>query len=123
MQFIARRLGSFRYAFAGIGHVIRTQRNAWIHAVISLSVIGIGAWLRLARIEWALIALAMGVVWAAEIINTALEALVDLAAPEPHPRARIAKDCAAAAVLVTAIMAVVIGLLVLGPPLWEKVGL
>ena len=122
MQFIAQRLRSFRYAFAGISYVIRTQRNAWIHAAISLGVIIVGVWLDLARIEWALIALAMGVVWAAEIMNTALEALVDLVAPEPHPLAKIAKDCAAAAVLVTAIMAVVIGVLVLGPPLWEKVG-
>ena len=123
MQFFAQRLRSFRYAFSGIGYVIRTQPNAQIHAVISVSVIIAGVWLDLARMEWALIALAMGVVWAAEIMNSALEVLVDLVAPKPHPLAKIAKDCAAAAVLVTAIMAVVIGLLVLGPPLWEKIGL
>lgn len=122
MQFVSHRLRSFRYAFAGIGYVIRTQPNAWIHAVISLGVIILGAWLDLARIEWALIVLAMGVVWAAEIMNSAIEAVVDLVSPEPHPLAKVAKDCAAGAVFVTAIMAVVVGLLVLGPPLWAKVG-
>ncbi len=123
MQFLVRRLRSFRYAFAGISYVIRTQRNAWIHAMISACVISMGVWLDLTRAEWALIVLTMGVVWTAEIMNTALETLVDLVSPEPHSLAELAKDCAAAAVLVAASMAVVIGLLVLGPPLWEKVGL
>jgi diacylglycerol kinase len=123
VRFVAQRLRSFRYAFAGISYVIRTQHNARIHAAISAGVIVVGAWLEIARMEWALIALAMGVVWAAEIMNSAIEALVDLASPESHSLAKIAKDCAAGAVMITAIMAVVVGLLVLGPPLWEKIGL
>lgn len=120
-QFIARRAASFRYAFAGIGYVLRTQPNAQIHALATLTVVMLGVWLKLAQVEWALLVLAMGGVWGAEIMNSALEALVDLVMPDPHPHAKIAKDCAAAAVLVAAGVAVVIGLLVLGPPLWAKI--
>jgi diacylglycerol kinase len=61
------------------------------------------------------------VVWMAEFMNTALEALVDLASPDYHPLAKVAKDVAAAAVLVGALGAVLIGLLILGPPLWQKI--
>jgi diacylglycerol kinase len=123
IAFVAHRLRSFRYAFAGLGYVLRSQRNAWIHGAITLGVIPLSAWLGLSRSEWALIVLAMGAVWTGEITNTAIEAIVDLASPDPHPLARVAKDCAAAAVLVTSGAAVVIGLLVLGPPLWDRLSL
>lgn len=121
-QFVIRRLASFRYAFAGLGYVLRSQRNAWIHSVITLTVMVLSFWLGLSRSEWGLIVVTIGVVWTAEIFNTAIEATIDLVSPQPHPLARIAKDCAAAAVLVTAGMAVVIGLLLLGPKLWDKLG-
>ena len=114
------RLLSFRHAFSGWWHVLRTQRNAWIHAVISVSVMLAGWWLGLSRLEWAILFLTLGLVWMAEFFNTALEAVVDLASPERHPLAKTAKDVAAAAVLLTALAAVVIGLLVLGPPLWAR---
>ena len=119
-QIITRRAASFRYAFAGIGYVIRTQPNARIHALATLAVLIVGLWLDVARLEWALLTLAMGGVWTAEIMNSALEALVDLVMPDPHPLAKTAKDCAAAAVLVTAGTAAIVGLLVLGPPLWSR---
>ena len=111
------RLASFAHAFAGLVHVLRTQRNAWIHACASLAVITLAAWLRLGTIEWGLLILAMGLVWMAEFINSALEATVDLASPEAHPLARVGKDVGAAAVLIAALAAASIGLLVLGPPL------
>jgi diacylglycerol kinase len=101
--------------------MLRTQRNAWIHAVISTGVFAAGLWLGLSRIEWAMILLTMALVWMAEFVNTALEAVVDLASPDLHPLAKVGKDVAAAAVLVGAITAVLVGLLVLGPPLWERV--
>jgi diacylglycerol kinase len=101
--------------------MLRTQRNAWIHAVISTLVFALGLWLRLGRIEWAIILLTIAVVWMAEFINTALEAVVDLASPDLHPLAKVGKDVAAAAVLVGAITAVLVGLLILGPPLWGRV--
>jgi diacylglycerol kinase len=101
--------------------MIRTQRNAWIHALFSVVVFILGLWLGLSRIEWAIIFLTVGLVWMAEFVNTALEAVVDLASPTHHPLAKVGKDVAAAAVLVGATTAVVVGLLILGPPLWEKV--
>jgi diacylglycerol kinase len=117
----ASRLNSFRHAFAGWWYMLRTQRNAWIHAVISTAVFVLGLWLGLSRLEWAIILVTIAVVWMAEFINTALEAVVDLASPDLHPLAKVGKDVAAAAVLVGAITAVLVGLLILGPPLWGRV--
>jgi diacylglycerol kinase len=115
------RLISFRFALEGILHVLKTQPNAWIHAAISLAVIGVGLWLELSGIEWAILVVMMAVVWVAEFVNTAMEAAVDLATVERHPLAKIAKDTAAGGVLVAAILAVIVGLLILGPPLWARV--
>lgn len=113
---------SFQYAFDGWWYVIRTQHNAWIHAIISIFVLLVGLWMGLPLRDWAVIILAMMTVWTAEFMNTALEALVDLATEEFHPLAKVAKDVAAAAVLVGAIGAVLVGLLILGPPLLQKLG-
>ena len=117
----ASRLASFRHAFAGWGYMLRTQRNAWIHATISTLVFLAGLWLGLNRMEWAIILLTIALVWMAEFVNTALEAVVDLASPDLHPLAKIGKDVGAAAVLIGSIAAMVVGLLILGPPLWAKV--
>ncbi len=117
------RAKSFQYAFDGWWYVIRTQHNAWIHAVISLIVLGMGLWLTLSPRDWAVIILAMMAVWTAEFMNTALEALVDMATEEFHPLAKIAKDVAAAGVLVGAAGAILVGLLIMGPPLMKKLGL
>ena len=111
------RLASFRFAFSGWWYMLRTQRNAWIHAVLSTGVFVLGLWLGLSRTEWAIIVLVIGLVWMAEFVNTALEAVVDLASPDLHPLAKVGKDVAAAAVLVAAGAAVLVGLLILGPPL------
>ena len=115
------RAASFGFAFEGIIYVLRTQPNTWIHGIISISVIGMGLWLGLSKIEWVLLVLAMGIVWTAEIMNTAIEAVVDLASPDLHPIAKVAKDSAAGGVLVSAMMAVIVGALVLGPPLLARV--
>jgi diacylglycerol kinase len=114
------RIRSFGYAFEGWAYVLRTQHNAWIHALFSVVVAGLGLYLRISRQEWAIIVLTLMAVWMGEFLNTALEAVVDMAMPKPHPLAKVAKDVAAAAVLVGACGAVVIGLLILGPPLWAK---
>ena len=115
------RAKSFQYAFEGWWYVLRTQHNAWIHAVISVSVFALGFWLGLPAGDWAVLILAMIVVWMAEFMNTALEALVDMTAPEFHRLAKVAKDVAAAAVLVGAVGAAIVGLLILGPPLWQRI--
>ncbi len=121
-QFWRSRLLAFRYAFAGWGHVLRTQRNAWIHGVMSVLVFAVSMWLGLSRVEWAVILLTVTMVWLAEFINTAIEAVVDLASPQRHELARISKDVGAAAVLITALNSILVGLLILGPPLLHKVG-
>jgi diacylglycerol kinase len=117
--FIITRLKSFRYAITGWWYVVRTQRNAWIHAVVSLVVIVLAFWLQLSRVEWSMIILTIALVWTAEFLNTALEAVVDLASPGRHEQAKICKDVGAAAVLIAAGASVMVGLLILGPPLWE----
>lgn len=113
---------SFRYAFSGLAYLLRSQNNARIHAGISALVLAAGLWLNLSGLQWALIALAAGLVWTAEAFNTAVEGLVDLASPQINPTARIVKDLAAASVLLSAAMAALVGLLVLGPPLLQRVG-
>ncbi len=119
-KFITSRIYSFRHAFSGWWYALRTQRNAWIHAVIATLVFIVSAWLQISRQEWAIIILTATMVFAAEFINTAIEAVVDLASPEKHPLAKVGKDVGAAAVLVAALAAILIGLLILGPPLWAK---
>ncbi len=114
------RLVSFRFAFEGIVHVLKTQPNAWAHTAITIAVTVIGLWLELDRIEWAILVVTMAVVWTAEFVNTAVEATVDLVTGEHRPLAKIAKDAAAGGVLVAATLAVIVGVLILGPPLWVR---
>jgi diacylglycerol kinase len=83
-------------------------------------VILLGWWLGLNRYDWTLITIAICFVWLAEIINTALEAITDLASPEQHPLARVGKDVGAGAVLLASITAIIVGFLILLPPLLEK---
>jgi diacylglycerol kinase len=117
---LERRALSFVYAFEGWGHVLRTQRNAWIHSIISMLVFALAFWLEISRFEWAVLLLTTMTVWMAEFFNTALEAIVDMVMPDYHPLAKTAKDVAAATVLVGALGAILIGLLILGPPLWQR---
>ncbi|HUH97901.1 MAG TPA: diacylglycerol kinase family protein, partial [Anaerolineales bacterium] len=116
-NFLLSRYQSFGHAFRGWWYVLRTQRNAWIHAVASTVVFGFAFWLHVSALDWAVLILTIAMVFAAEFINTAIEAVVDLASPEKHPLAKVGKDVGAAAVLISAIAAVLIGLLILGPPL------
>jgi diacylglycerol kinase len=119
-DFFRTRAYSFRYAFSGWWFVVRTQRNAWIHTVATVIVFTMSLWLKLSRMELAVILIAVTLVWMAEFLNTALEAVVDLACPQQHFLAKVGKDVGAAAVLIAAGSSVLIGLLILGPPLWEK---
>jgi len=115
------RIRSFRFAFAGWWYVLRTQHNTWIHGAISIAVLVLAWWLRLSRQDWAILILAITVVWMGEFANTAVEALVDMTMPEPHPLAKVAKDVAAACVLIGALGAILVGLLILGAPLYERI--
>lgn len=108
---------SFGYAFAGLAYCFRTQRNFRLHIAIAFLAILMGMFLGLSTLEWAVIALLIVLVLAAEMVNTMVESLVDLVTVEYHPLAKVAKDVAAGVVLLTAIGAVVVGLLIFGPKL------
>lgn len=113
---------SFGYAFAGVWYLLRTQRNAQIHCLVGLCALALGAVLRIERWEWLGLALIITIVLAAEGVNTAVEAAVDLAAGGAHhPLAKVAKDVAAGAVLLCAIAAVVVGCIIFLPHLWALV--
>ncbi|MER3446696.1 MAG: diacylglycerol kinase [Candidatus Dadabacteria bacterium] len=112
---IKGRLRSFRCAIKGIAVMVRSQHNAWIHALATFIVCAAGAFFSLSRSEWCWIVLAIVVVWAAEALNTAFEFLADFASPTFHPIAGKAKDVAAGAVLIAALGSAVIGILIIGP--------
>ena len=99
--------------------MLRSQHNAWIHALATAVVVTLGLVIRLSTSEWCWIVLAVMAVWTAEALNTAFEFLTDVASPSFHPLAGKAKDVAAGAVLISAIGSVVIGVLVFGPHLWQ----
>ena len=114
------RVRSFGFALRGLGFVLRTQHNAWIHLVASVLVVLMAYLLEVSRWDWCWLTLAISGVWAAEAFNSAIERLADAAIPEPHPLIAQAKDAAAGGVLAVVAGSVVIGLLVLGPPLWSR---
>jgi len=112
-------IAGFGCAFSGLWYVLRTQRNARVHAAAAILAIVAGIFLRISAIEFAITFVAISGVFIAEIFNTGLEACVDLASPQLHPLAKIAKDVTAGAVLVNAMLAVLIGLCIFGPHLWR----
>jgi diacylglycerol kinase (ATP) len=114
---VAARMRSFRYAVRGVRAVFQSQHNAWIHAAVSMAVIVAGVVVGLSRLEWCLVVGAIMAVWVAESLNTAFEALCDVASPTVHPLVEQAKDIAAGAVLITALGATVTGGLIFGPRL------
>jgi len=119
--FIYSRIAAFGHAFRGWWHVLKTQHNAWIHSMVATIVVAMGLWLKLKPLDWAVIVLTIAMVFTAEFINTAIEAVVDLSSPVHHPLAKVGKDVGAGAVLVAALAGIVIGLLILGPPLWARI--
>jgi len=113
-------LESFRFAFSGLWYALRTQRNTRIHLTIAAAVIALGLWLNLSSVQWAVLTLTIGSVLVSEMLNTVAETLVDLVSPGYHPLAKTVKDVTAGAVLLAAVVSVIVGLLVLGPPLWAR---
>lgn len=114
---------SFGYAFQGIFNTIRTERNIKIHCVAAILVTIFGIWLHISKTEWMICFILFGLILALELVNTAVEATVDLFTGERKPLAKKAKDAAAGAVLVAAIFAAVIGILIFIPKLLEVAGL
>ncbi|WP_245326349.1 diacylglycerol kinase family protein [Hymenobacter wooponensis] len=115
---VRRRVASFGYAFQGVWSALKTEVHLQFHAAATVVVLGLGLYLGLERWEWVAVAVAIGAVWSAELVNTAVETIVNLVSPEYHPLAGRAKDVAAGAVLVMAVAALVVGLLIFGPKVW-----
>jgi undecaprenol kinase len=112
---------SFRCALEGIRHAYRTQRNLRIQLAVASCVVALGSVVGVSRYEWVLLVLTFGLVLSGEIFNTAVENLVDLVCPSYHPLARVVKDLMAGSVLLLSASSVVVGVLILGPPLWAWV--
>lgn len=117
------RLRSLGYALAGWLYMLRWQKNVRIQAAASIAAIVLAFWLQVDRYGIALIVLVITIVWMAEFMNAAVEAVVNLATDEWHPMAKVGKDVAAAAVLLGVVASIIVGLLVLGPPLLLRFGL
>jgi diacylglycerol kinase (ATP) len=117
LRWLVSLIRSFGFAFAGIGAMLRTQRNAQIHTVATIVVALAGFFFGVSLGEWIALILSIGLVLSLEALNTALEAVVDLVSPQPHPLAKKAKDVAAGAVLIGAIGAALVGCLIFIPKL------
>ncbi len=112
---IQRRIKSFYFAISGIKTFLKTQHNAWIHLFATMLVITCGWIYQVSITEWCLLIFAIGLVFTAEAINTAIEYLTDMVSPNYHEKAGKVKDLAAGAVLIAAITAVIIGLAIFFP--------
>ncbi len=118
IAWLTRVVRSFGPAWAGLAWAFRTQGNLRVHAVATILAMGGGLWLRIALWEWCVVLLASGLVWTAELLNTALEVLADRVSLQREESIRRVKDMAAAAVLMAAVVAGVVGLLVFAPKVW-----
>jgi diacylglycerol kinase (ATP) len=112
---LMERVRSFGHALRGLGFMLKSQHNAWLHLGITAGVVAAGFLLRIAADDWRWIVLAIALVWVAEIVNTAFEHLCNVVQPEFHVSVKLAKDVAAGAVLVAAIAAAIIGVAVFWP--------
>lgn len=117
MQTLRNRLRSFRFAFNGILAFLRSEPNGRIHLVATIAVVALASWLGCTLTEWALLTIAMALVWVTEMLNTAIEKTMDLLHPERHSSVKWIKDVAAGAVLVAALAAAVVGGLIFIPKL------
>ena len=113
----AKFIAGFGHAFRGLHYAFNTQRNVRVHIAMALLAIIASVLLHISPLEFALIFIAITGVFIAEMFNTVMELCVDLASPQYHPLAKIAKDVAAGAVLANAILSIIIGLFVFGPHL------
>ncbi len=116
----ANRLRSVKFALAGLIYVLVREPSIQFASVVTVVVIAIGLWLHIPVYNWAFLTLALGLVWVTECLNTAVEAAINIAAPEPHPLAKVGKDVASTAALVSSIVFVIIVVLILLPSIIVK---
>lgn len=105
---------SFTYAGRGVWIFFKTTHNAWVHVFVLTFAVVLGFYFNITRVEWMVLVLIGGFVLAAEAFNTAIEIDIDLTSPQYHPYARDTKDVAAGAVLISAITALIVGLIIFG---------
>ncbi len=115
---VQERINSFKYAFDGLKTLFKEEHNARIHLGVSLFVIALGFYFDVSSLEWICLIFAIGFVFAAEVFNTSLETMADFVSKEQHPQIKKIKDLAALAVLISAITAVIIGLIIFLPKLF-----
>lgn len=111
-------VGAFAAAWNGIRYAVLTQRNMRVHVMATICVVAVGLWFDVSSWEWCVLAMIIGLVGTAELLNTAVEVVVDNLCPERNRHAGLAKDLAAGGVLVMAAASVVVGLIIFGPRLW-----
>lgn len=115
-KYSLKRLGkSFKYAFTGIFKAYKTEQNLVIHTIAAILVLILSFYLKVSSIEFCILVLVIGLVLVMEMVNTAIEYTVDMAMPNIHPLAKIAKDVASGAVLISAFVSIVVGLIILLP--------
>ena len=112
---LKKRLDSFKYAFAGIRNLFKTEPNAIIHLIAAILAVALGFYFSISKNEWCFVVLSIAMVFSAEAFNTAIEHLTNKVSPEYHELAKKTKDAAAAAVLLAAIGAAIIGLIIFLP--------
>ncbi|AIQ54231.1 diacylglycerol kinase family protein [Paenibacillus sp. FSL R7-0331] len=110
---------SFRFAAHGIASAFKSELNMKVHSVLAVAVLAAAAFFRLPPLSWILLLLAITLVLSTELLNTAIEATIDLVSPDIHPLAKTAKDTAAGAVLLTAVFAVIVGIYVFYHPVMD----
>lgn len=115
------RLASAKYAVAGLLYILKHEQSIRLATFVTLIVIVVGLWLQISVFSWALLTFAIGGVWVTECLNTAIEAAIDLGTDDPHPLAKIGKDVASTAALVSSIIFVIIVILILVPRLIDRV--
>ena len=112
---LKQRIASFRHAINGMTILFREEHNAWIHVLFAFCVLTGGLLFRVSAVEWVLLVLSIALVISLEVLNSALENVCDAFSPERHPLIKKAKDLAAAAVLISAMASVVVGLIIFIP--------
>jgi undecaprenol kinase len=115
------RLASVKYALAGLLYVLTHEQSIQWATMVTVIVLVLGVWLHISVLSWALLTLALGGVWVTECVNTAIEAAIDLGTSDPHPLAKIGKDVASTAALVSTIVFVVIVILILLPHVIDRI--
>ena len=116
----ANRVASVKFAVAGLLYVLTHEQSIKLATIVTVIVVVVGLWLEVGTFSWALLTIALGAVWITECLNTAIEAAIDIGAPDPHPLAKIGKDVASTAALVSSIMFVIVVVLILLPNLLRK---